>query len=651
MSLRLLLVIVLLAPTVPARAAPPRSNPTADALYQSALRRLTHSSIETRRGAISDLEQATLISPGNPTYELLLARVYYECGFLKYAQRRYERVARMAPQDADGRFGLGQVWRRDWLKYLEKPSLDRSIENFSAAAKLRPRAADAWIQLVPLLLDRGDVRPALDAATHAVDAEPQRPEAVLALAHVTYRSGGVHAADSLFRAAIPRLPRLARTRFEDISPVASPSDTFTLHRLSASDQRAFVERFWRDNDPDLTSPENEARLEYWSRVAQAYFLYFDPKRREWDERGEIYVRYGPAERVMYNPLPDLLDEPNTDGRVRFGPGTFRYINAAFPMNVLLWKYPKLGMTVRLEDRSLSEYYLLPMSVDLDPDPRPDPDSLARRGDQLALTDGRGVFPKLPPGVTPLRVTGHIARFSGDRGPRLVADVETPGGPSDSLRAEWVVLDSARAEVARGVTTLAPSACAPTEVRVADFAKDLPPGPYLVGITVREGESRRGVYRTEVSLPPDSEQLALSDVVVSCGTPPIGAGPGVRIEPNARGLVSPGGMLTAYFEIYHLSVDGDGQSRFEYDCVVRSAERDPRIWVKRLFAPRPRIPEIATRRAAENVGPLRRQFVSVPVGALPPGRYRLDITVRDLVAGREITAGAPFLKPVPGAPTD
>ena len=46
-------------------------------------------------------------------------------------------------------------------------------------------------------------------------------------------------------------------------------------------------------DPDLASPENEAQLEYWSRVTQAYFLYFDSKRREWDERGEVYVRYGP----------------------------------------------------------------------------------------------------------------------------------------------------------------------------------------------------------------------------------------------------------------------------------------------------------------------------------------------------------------------
>jgi len=259
LSLRILLLFCLLVQAVAARAAPPHPNPRAEALYQSAVTRLARNTIESRRMAIRDLEQATLVAPDNPAYELLLGRTYFDCGFLKYAEHRFDRVIRMAPEDADARFGLGQLWRRDWLKYLEEPSLDRAIENFSAAARLRPRAADAWIQLVPMLVARSDLTSALNAARHGVEADPQRPEAVLALAHVTFRTGGVHDGDSLFRVVIPRLPRLARARFDDISPVASERDTFTLHRLSLPEQRGYIERFWRDHDPDLTSRENEAR--------------------------------------------------------------------------------------------------------------------------------------------------------------------------------------------------------------------------------------------------------------------------------------------------------------------------------------------------------------------------------------------------------
>jgi len=320
-----------------------------------------------------------------------------------------------------------------------------------------------------------------------------------------------------------------------------------------------------------------------------------------------------------------------------------YIDTALPMNVLMWKYPRLGMNVRLEDRTLSEYYLLPVAMGGDPDPHPNPDSVAALGGDVALTGGRGVFPKLPPGVRPLPIDGQVALFRGGDRPRLVANVEAAGAPDDSLWAEWVVLDSTRHEVARERRALGPSACDPADVRVADFAGELPPGHYTVGLTVRGSGARRGTYRHDVVLPRDDGGLAVSDLVVSCGTPPAGSGPGVRIAPNAAGRVMPGAPVTAYFEIYHLRTDAGGEAQFEYDCVVRSADKDDRVWLKRLFQPRTRIPDIATRREGTNIGPLRRQFVSMPVPALPPGRYRLEITVRDLVTGAETVTSAPFEK--------
>ena len=89
------------------------------------------------------------------------------------------------------------------------------------------------------------------------------------------------------------------------------------------------------------------------------------------------------------------------------------------------------------------------------------------------------------------------------------------------------------------------------------------------------------------------------------------------------------------------------SRFEYEATVRSEDKDPRIWIQRAFAPRRQVPPLEAHREEENVGPLRRQFVSESVQALPPGRYRLEITVRDLVAGTDAKASVEFAKE--GAP--
>ncbi len=41
------------------------------------------------------------------------------------------------------------------------------------------------------------------------------------------------------------------------------------------------------------------------------------------------------------------------------------------------------------------------------------------------------------------------------------------------------------------------------------------------------------------------------------------------------------------------------------------------------------------------GMLRRQFLSVPVGALPSGSYRLELRVPDESSGEEATSAAAF----------
>lgn len=634
---RLMLTLSLLATLRPApAAAADGAAARAAALFERAQRRMASGLFDERRIAIDEMERAVLLDPARADYELALARACISAGFLKQARRHFERVTDLAPRDAEARFGLGQVWRRDWLKYLEESSLDRAAENLSEAVRIDPKHCDAWLLLVPLLAEKHDLRSASAAAQRACEADPQRLEPRLAAAYIAYRQGRVARAESLFSATVPRLRRSLRARFDDIGPVASERDTATLHHLPEREQAEFVRRFWREHDPDLASPENEALLEYWARVAHAYFLFYDPRRREWDERGEVYVRYGPPSRATYNPvgLSQYLS-------FRTGP--------MYPMNVLVWNYPELGMAVMMQDRTLNEFYSLPVSMEEDMDPVPNPDSLAKLGDRLATRGGRGVFPVLPPEARSMPVDGSVARFESETGGRLLGQAGTAGSPGDTLTADWVVLDSLRNDVARGRLALQPSACDPADRQVADFAADLPPGPYLVGMTVRDPSGRRGVVRRTVRLGAPSPSLALSDVVVACGLPFIGPGaaPAVHLEPNPGARVEEGEALVAYFEVYHLRSGAEGRSRFEYVYTVRSAVRDPRVWLQRMFSPRREPAPISASREEENAGSLRRQYVSVPVQPLPPGRYRLEIKVRDLATGEEATGNAEFVRE--GAP--
>jgi GWxTD domain-containing protein len=632
---RLLALALLLAGAVgaglagsPAQAALDR-DAEASRLHARAEERLARRTIEDRRLAIEDLVRATELAPARAELQLTLARAYGQAGFLKQSRLRYERALTLAGASAEARFGLGNAWRRDWLKYLEPRSLERAVEHFTECGRLEPSRTDAWLMASALQVERGDLPAARESAERALAAEAGRAEAMLAAASTRWRAGEVAAADSLFRRAIERLRRSVRERFEDFAPLATERDTAAFRRLAPAERAEFVRRFWSENDPDLASPENEAQLEYWARVAQAYFLFYDPHRREWDERGEIYVRYGPPELTTYNPVGMLLYGHRSLG------GTMR-----FPLNALVWEYPRLGMTVVMHDRMLSERYELPVSMEQDMDPHPDPERL--QTDELLVTRGlRGVFPTRPPGTQRLDLAAQFGLFEGIAGPRLFAGVSASGGPADSLRARLVVLDSAFREVRRLERTLSPSACQPAELRVADFDIGLPPGRYHVGVGATHG-ARRGSSRVEVDVAPADSGLVMSDLVVTCGLPAAPQGP-VRLDPNPPGRVAAGEPLVAYFEVYHLTRGPDGMGRFEYETTVRSAQRDRRLWIQRWLQPRRAGEDLGVTRQDRVLGTVRRQFVSVPVRELPPGRYRLDVTVRDVLSGEERMRSAEFTR--------
>jgi hypothetical protein len=257
-------------------------------------------------------------------------------------------------------------------------------------------------------------------------------------------------------------------------------------------------------------------------------------------------------------------------------------------------------------------------------------------------------------VRRIPVAAALARFEGERRPRLLEHVGVDAAPGDTLFATWVVKDSNEVEVMRSSRALSPSACDPTEVQVADFAADLAPGRYRVGLSVQGSGNRRGITRDEIVLAPVGGDLSLSDLLVSCGVPDAAAIEGalaaVRIEPNPEARVAAGSPLTAYFEIYHLSPSSEGLARFDFEYTVRSTSRDARVWLQRVFAPRPAIPSIHAEREEQQVGSLRRQFVSVPVQSLPAGPYRLEIRVRDKVSGGEAVASTEFVhEAAPAAP--
>jgi hypothetical protein len=452
---------------------------------------------------------------------------------------------------------------------------------------------------------------------------------MLAAAYVAFGQGQVERCDSLFRAAIPRLDPGLAPLFRDPS------------RLLGDEAPAGG---LKGLDPDPTTPENEVELEYWSRVAHAFLLFYDHDRGGVDARFQTYVQYGPPTATATNPEGTPLyfrtfatSTMPSQGRESEEGGNPGRPPMDFPTPIQLWAYPELGMRVVLQDRSLHGRFQPRATMDFDPASRPDPGILAARGDLIGFPGG--VFHRLPPREQRIETRGVLARFTGARGPSVMAQVEVAGTPADSMLARFLVTDASGRAVARGAGALGIDACDPAGRRRGQFIADLRPGIYDVTVSVRGGDGKRGMFRSRATVEPGDGGLALSDLVLACGDPSLLIGGGsARFDANVEARVT-GRSLAGYVEIYGLSPGPDGLARFESVCRVRRAIPESRRGRRRDD----RAVLVSTSREESQPGSMRRQFVLVPIASLPAGTYELEVSVRDQTSGAVSTRAVTFVR--------
>lgn len=610
---RLLSCVTLFCALAGSGAAATRA-PDADSLFRSARAKLSENSASSHRSALRDLEAATRAAPDRADLRLAFGQALIDAGQLARGRAELERGAVLAPDDADTQLRLGLAWKWDWLCTLEASSFANAIRSLDRAARLTEKRGEACLAIAALALVHGDTGTASAAARLALEAEPGRGDAMLALACASYWAGDLARADSLFTAALPRLSAASRARFA--------TRDFARDRHAEADSSA-----WKDTDPDLTTTENEAQLHFYARVAHALLLFRDRGRVRWDARAELFTRYGIPASIVYN--PPTLREYNYSRPIE---NVYAPPPNSYPYNEQVWIWPNLGIQADLWDMTLTQSYRYAIELNRDSDPTPDPKVVADHPELVMLGDGRGVFRTMSPSARPVRVRGHVARFPIEGGSRLIAHLEVSTA-SDSFVGRWAVSDRSTGMIlARGSRGLEASMCDPESLRLAEFQAELPPGDYRIDFSVVGPEERRGLARAEARIAAPPSGLALSDVVPLCraGTPGATA---IHFEPDLEARAPAAGVFPVYFEVRGLTVGADDSSRFVYTYKVRRAASNERR----------HDPALEASREEAQVGEVRRQFVSVPMGSLPPGAYELEIRVRDLVARREVRSAVRFVR--------
>ena len=158
----------------------------ADALLQSALRRLDDSTFDSRRTAIGELEQACKLAPERRICPSYSAGPAIDAGQLDRGRQALARAAKLRPDDADVQLELAGSWRWDWLSSLGAPRSCTRSSAICARRSSRRSAPRPGSGITALEIVSGKMTTTRAAAIHAYESDPDGWAALLALRCASY---------------------------------------------------------------------------------------------------------------------------------------------------------------------------------------------------------------------------------------------------------------------------------------------------------------------------------------------------------------------------------------------------------------------------------------------------------------------------------
>ena len=101
---------------------------------------------------------------------------------------------------------------------------------------------------------------------------------------------------------------------EEVPYIITAEERASFKKLSTDDEREqFIENFWERRNPNPGSPENEFKEEYYRRIAYANEHYASGIPGWRTDRGRIYIMYGPADEVDAHPSGGSYMRPQEEG--------------------------------------------------------------------------------------------------------------------------------------------------------------------------------------------------------------------------------------------------------------------------------------------------------------------------------------------------
>lgn len=479
--------------------------------------------------------------------------------------------------------------------------------------------------------------------------------------------------------------------YETLLLTLTREEASSIAAQSFRDKGDFIAKYWRVNDPYPFTPENEHLFHHLRLVYDARKLYATPKGNlGFDDRGKVYIRWGPAEESYAEKVTDTFMMMGTHDQ------TLR--------NNESWYYPSIDDFLAFDFIDYGGYYkevpnLLQAIYESSQSTFRNPYSPQWLGIYLRRAHLGGIYEtlakqygntfefndiytnviktkqrrapsyaiELP--VPALNFEYRIAQFRGDAG-KTNLDVAY-GIPLEPLKprakkeatvqfdfhVDLVLLDSLKGKAAHTRARrlcerpLNPDIIYENYVNEERYRAD--PGNHAVALQILESTNEVGSYETTPVHVRNfaGNELMISDLKFSESVTPVGVDSITGMErfnvtPYPFFGVNGAQPISVYFEIYNLAITPDFATRYEISLTMEQKTQDGKFALAqlnsfgRIFS-RGNSQQIETSYQREGNSRTSAEFIALDLSALPSGSSRLTITVKDLNLGSEARSTIEF----------
>jgi len=452
-----------------------------------------------------------------------------------------------------------------------------------------------------------------------------------------------------------------------LNSLLPPSDFQHLQSLPDSQKVEWLRMFWQDHDPTPTTSENEFRREHFRRVRYALYYFSNPFGSiPWDDRGEVYVRYGePNERtyvldgvwdrrtglgVTGSRLETLSSTPIEQGggdASSEGIGSTQMANrdafaeyGARDIAGEVWHYYHFDLSFQFQDEEgLGIYSLVPLMDDIGPSQEYSEFVQTR----ITAIDLQPALYFHDYGDTQLDYALDLARFRSE-GKMFNVDVNlgypladlARGGPDSStisIRRSVVIRDDSLREIASELSVLTRRvgpAGSGQRLMVEQKVFNLPPGRYELAVSIEDLFSEtEGIYKKQFRLPEfaardiqeisDIEMASFVWSVYEPGSPYVKANHMVMPLPSRVYMVNQ--PIAFYYEVYNLAKNDQDTAVYHVNYEIMDLQAN-HVFFK----------EDAGRFHSADRDII--QFGVLEDARLQPGEYLLSVNIKDEITRKD-----------------